>query len=193
MLTIDLRNILYWKILLCVDTLKGHMNVENWVKEHIHIVCGIDRHTSVFMILHTHRSQWLLWNKTTHLMSWCDSHISWRLSICNQVWILPAHDSLEGLPRHDATLRGCRLLQSPRRRVCAFHRWHRPLSCLPRQKTGWVPQGTGWGCHSIWTWTGRGNSDDQLQQTKQNPTAENFHVIQLQHLTDTYTVRWIGV
>jgi len=141
MLKIDLRNILYWTIYICVDTLKGHIYIENWVKEHAHIVCGINRITRVLLILHTHRSQCLIWNKTTHLMSWCDSHTTWVLSISNLVRIWPAHDSSEGVPRHDATLRGCRLLQSPRRQVCAFPRWHLSLSCLPRQKIGWVPQG----------------------------------------------------
>jgi len=52
--------------------------------------------------------------------------------------------------------------------MCTFVWWHLPLSCLPQHKIGWVPQGTEWGCHSIWTWTGRGNSGDQLQQTRQN-------------------------
>ena len=178
MLKINLRNILYWTIYMCVDTLEGHIYVENWVREHVHVVCGINRFTSVFLIVHTHKSQRLLWNKTTHLMSWCDSHTGWVFSISNLVWIWSARDSSEGVPWHDATLRGCRLSQSPRRRVCAFPRWHLPFSCLPQQKIGWVPQGIGWGRHLIRTWTGRSNSGDQIQQTRPNPAGGKF----LRHL-----------
>ena len=126
MLKIDLTNVLYWPIYICVDTLIGHMYVDNWLKEHVHVVCGINRCTSVFLILYTHNNQCLLWNKTLHLMSWCDSHKIWVFPISNLVWIRSAHDSSEGVPRHDATQRGCRLLQSPRQRVCAFPRWHLP-------------------------------------------------------------------
>jgi len=133
-----------------------------------------NKFSTTVMILHTHRSHLVLWNMSTHLRSWDDSHASWRYSIWNQIWRRLAHDSLEGLPWNDVTLRVYRLLRWPGLRGCAFVRWPLPSSCLSRQKIGWVPQGTVWGRQSIWTCTGRSNSSDQLQQTSQNPAGGNF-------------------
>jgi len=53
-------------------------------------------------------------------------------------------------------------------------RWPLPLPCPPRQKIGWVPQGTGCGHHLIWFWTARSNSGEQIQQTRANPEGKKI-------------------
>ena len=174
MLTFDLRNILYWTIYLCVDTPKGHINAENWVKEHIHFVRGIDRR---------------MWNRSTYKCILDPTHtqkpvtvatlkqditpdvfvqFSYQLSIRSEygLYMILRKGCLD-TTRLWRDVDVCNGLVSELAHFVGF-------SCLPRQKIGWIPQGTGWNCHSIWTWTSGSNSGDQLQQTRQNPAGWKF-------------------
>ena len=93
----DFTNVPNWTTYRCFYIIQWHINVENWIKEHINDLYYISRLSGVFSIAYTHNSQCLPSQKTTHLMFFRDSHKGWGLSIANWCRIGPTHDSSEGV------------------------------------------------------------------------------------------------